>query len=212
MVDRADAVTRGDSMIRLMTLSICFWVSIASASRADVSVPLSWYEKHVDPKLRFEGIEDHGDYVFYLRFFNYHGNPKFGRHYFVEVKNSDAFGLGNYRRLSDLSILALKRSEFERRSADDPSLQWLTNKTAGVLYAPLSMPGGVGTMLDSDTSVKAYRVTLASGELMVEDVTPANWTRLSVGLCAAISLIALGIWFARRRRRSNQVEAGAKAG
>ena len=188
-------------MIRLITLSFCFWVSIASAARADV--PLPWYEKHVDPHVRFEGIEDHGDYVFYLRFFNYHGNPSFGRHYLVEVKDSDVIGLGAHRSLSNMSILALKRNEFERGAADDPSLQWLTNKTAGVLYAPLPTPWGTGTILDSDTSVTAYRVTLANGKLVVEDITPANWTRLGVGLFAAISLIALGIWFARRRNRAS---------
>lgn len=192
-------------MIRNVTLSCLLVMSLGQAVRADI--PLPFYNRYVKPWVRFEGIEDHPDQVFYLRFLTYSGGPSGTPHTLIEIKNSDPFDPHLQRRIEGMSLLVMSRTEFATRASTDSSLQWLNKETDGVLNVPIMPPATVAWMISDSTPVTTYRVTLNGSRPSVERLEPEwTWLQLSIGGVAAISVALLGIWLFRRRKvASNQL-------
>jgi hypothetical protein len=186
-------------MIRTAMLSCFLVLTLAQAARADI--PLPFYNSYVKPWVRFEGIEDHPDHVFYLRFLTFSGGPSGLPHQLIEIKNSDAFDPHLQRRISDMSLLVMSRSEFAKRASEDASLLWLNKETDGALNLPLLPPATVAWIISDSTPVTTYRVSLSGRRPSVEKLAPEwTWLQLSIGGAAAISLTLLGIWLFRRRK------------
>ena len=183
-------------------------VSLVSVSAVSADIPLPKNLKYVDPRVRFDGIDKYEDYVFYLRFLTFTGGPAGVPHRLMEVKDTKAFNLKAERRLGNMSLLAIERKDFDKRSKEDPSLKWLTDKTEGVLAATFNSPSTTGSVNDKEVPVTAYRAAIKDGKLTVElvkaekrgDAGPAGlmpmWLLAIVG---SLSLACLGIWFVRRR-------------
>jgi hypothetical protein len=191
------------------------WAIIfVSASVASADVPLPKDIKYVDPRVSFEGIDKQADHVFYLRFLSFNGGPAGAPYTLIEVKDSKPFNLKAQRRLTDMSLLAMERKEFDKRKQDDASLKWLTDKTPGVLKASIATPATTASVNIKEVPVTAYRVTLKDGKLSAELVKEGKRSEAApagplpvwgFGLVLAFAIAGLGIWFARRR--SAQPEA-----
>ena len=163
--------------------------------------------KYVDPRVRFEGVEQHVDHVFYLRFLTFTASPGGIPYRVVEVKDSKAFSLNAQRRLANMQLLAMERKEFAARVTDDPSFKWLTDMTEGVLRASITAPATTGPANLKEVPVTTYRIALKDGKLTAELVkdqksgaaAPAGvlptWT---LGILTSCCLAWFGIWFARR--------------
>ena len=177
-----------------------------SAASADVLHP---GEKVVDPRVSFVGIDEYPDYVFYLRYQASRGAEDIP-YRMIEVKDVSAFNLSVRNHLGHMFLLAIKRSEFNKRAMDDLSLNWLTEKSTEVIHAVLRKPSTRGSIYDVQAPVSAYRVTLQNGQINVDgpDVEtfphPSAWVNVLpmfvFGIFIALSLATLGIWFVRRRR------------
>lgn len=186
-------------MFRTATLACCLVVTLTAVVRADV--PLPPHVKYVKPWLRFEGIEDYPDHVFFLRFLTFSGGPSGAPHTLIEIKNSESFDPHFQRRLSDVSLLVMERREFEKRASQDSSLKWLHEPTNGVNRTPLEHPEATAWFFDESGPVTTYRVILNGGQPIVETFHPIGGTiRLCLGIAAAIALVVLGMWLYRRRK------------
>jgi hypothetical protein len=158
-------------------------------------------QKVIHPRVSFEGIEKYADHVFYLRF---QPNRDGGPYQTIEVKDTTPVNLHG-GHLSNMSLLAMERKEFDHRAADDPTLNWLSARTGGVMQASLTTPPTRGPDYELQVPVTVYRVTVNSGGLYVQRMpriaspaeSPAMWI---AGIVSALSLAMVGIWFARRRR------------
>ena len=84
--------------------------------------------------MSFQGVENHTDYIFYLRVPPIIHPGRSRPHYLIEVKDSKAFNL-DPTRLADIKLLAMERKEFDKHVKDDPSDNWLTPETKGILSA-----------------------------------------------------------------------------
>ncbi len=178
-------------------------------------VPLPPDLKYVDPRVRFDGVEKHGDYVFHLRFLTFSGGPANTPYTLIEVKDEKPFQLNAQRRISNMALLAMEKKDFDKRAKDDPSLKWLTDKTAGVLSAYVSTPSTTGSVKAKEVPVTEYKVILKDGKLQVEngvkrrsDASEPNDARsigrlpqMAFGIFTALALAFAGIWFVRSRRR-----------
>ena len=207
-------------MIRRVMLSFVLFSSWVSNVSADIAPPP--HLKGVDPRVRFEGVEDYPDHVFFLRYYNVHGNPDGTRPSLVEVKNSDVFTL-NRGRFYHLTVLAMPRKDFDKRNAEDPSLSWLKGESLGrqeydrfwlenvpgVRYVFVQPPPTVTSAYVSETPVTEYRITLSDGRLMVEVLAiaepnftppPERWSTWVGGIFGAAALVGAGLWFVRRRK------------
>lgn len=180
---------------------------LVSAAVASADVPLPKDLKYVDPRVSFEGIDKQADYVFYLRFLSFTGAPVGVPHMLIEVKDAKPFNLKAQRRLTDMSLLAMERKDFDKRKQDDASLKWLTDKTPGVLKAAIATPSTTASVNVKEVPVTAYKVTLKDGKLSAELVKDAKRSEAPAGplpvwgfgLVLAFSIAGLGLWFARRR-------------
>jgi hypothetical protein len=155
-------------MHRPLFPAVVLLLAIAAAARADIPLPDNL--KYVDPRVAFEGVEKHPDYVFHLRFLTFVGGPSGVPHRLVEVRNADAFNLNAQRRLFDMKLLAMDRKEFEKRSQGNKSLDWLTDETPGVIAAEVDSPSTTAPKKLAEAPVTRYRVELKGGKLTVETV------------------------------------------
>jgi hypothetical protein len=198
-------------MGRTFTLAAVCSLLIVSAASADLPLPKDI--KYVDPRVRFEGIDAHADYVFHLRFLTFVGGPNGVPYTVIEVKDAKPFNLNAQRRLINMQLLAVERKEFEKRAKDEPSLKWLTDKTEGVLAAKVVSPSTTAPISIKEVPVTTYRVTLQDGKLKVELVEDkkrgqaapfGSWPNVAFGVVSALSLAWFGIWFVRRGRASHE--------
>jgi hypothetical protein len=164
--------------------------------------------------MAIEGIGEHADYVFCLRFITFVGGPGDTPHTVVQVRDSKPFILDCQRRLFDMKLLAIKRTDFEKRSKSEKSLTWLTDKTEGVLAAEVDAPSTVAPKKLKKPPLTTYRVKWKDGKLAVETVSAPKIEETNsggvlpnsmAGLALAAGLASLGLLFARRRNagRSN---------
>ena len=227
-------------MIRRVMLSFVLastWAFNVSADSAPPTRPTPLtHLKRVDPRVCFKGIEDYPDHVFFLWYYNLgRGNPMGTPPSLVEVKNSGVFTLnrGNFRTLT---LLAMPRKDFDKRSAEDPSLVWLKGEPLGrhsendlawlrnipdVLYSYVQAPPTWASAYVDETPVTEYRVTLTDrGRLVVEvlaisepNFTPPlwRWPTWVAGIFGSAALVGAGVWYVRRRKlRARAVSSPAQ--
>ncbi len=191
------------------TLGLAFAVSLFVVSAASADIPLPKDLKHVDPVVRFDGVEKHPGQVFFLRFLTFTGSPAGIPHRLIEVKDGKPFALNAQRRLGDVKLLAVERKEFEKRAKEDGSLKWLTDKTAGILVANVPGPSTVAKAALKEVPVTAYQVAIKDGKLTVtkealEGKSGGAGSPLlplwAFGLLGAFAVAGFGVWVARRGR------------
>ena len=192
-------------MGRTFVFAVAGSLLFAAGVFADIALPGNI--KYIDPRVSFQGIEKHPDYVFHLRFLTFSGGPANVPHRLVEVKDSSVFNLNAARRLTDMKLLALERKEFDKRAKDDPSLKWLTDKTEGVLWASVTPPSTTAPANVKEAPVTIYNVSLEEGKLTVEllpgnkrsETAPAGLLSTWVaGLGITACLVCMGLWLRRR--------------
>ena len=194
-------------MYRQIVSALAVSLVLAPSASADVVRP---GEKSVNPLVRFMGIEEHQEHVFYLQIQREQRNePDKPSPKLIEVKDSTPFNLNAGFRLESMYLLAIERKEFDKRAKDDPSLKWLTEEADGVMCAYPIMPSTIGLIDDVAVPLTSYRVTLQNGRLQVEgpDIEKVQkksaWGNFmlmaAAGIFIALSLATLGIWFVRRR-------------
>lgn len=194
--------------ILLFAFSLC--LVFASSASADLPRPPNPGIKVVQPRVRFEGVDKYGDHVFFLKYNSGDGNPFATPPWTVEVKDSKAFTLyGTGKRIVNMHVLAVERQEYEQRKAENPKLDWLSDKTPGVLKANITAPSTSGSVKDTEVPVTEYRVTLGDGKLSVENLPKEKRTSEAppggraptwvAAIACALSFTFLGLWFARRR-------------
>lgn len=176
-----------------------------SSARADIPLPPT--QKYVDPIVQFDGVGQHSEYVFYLRYITFSGGPSGVPHTLVAIKDSKPHPLDTERRLSDFQLLAIKKSDFDKRPKGEKLEDWLTPETAGVLAADLDYPPTVIGKFEK-VSVTRYRVSLKDGKLtaaLVEekknDVPPIfglPWSTIIGGLALSLAVAWAGLLLARR--------------
>ena len=198
-------------MFRMICIASVLGLFLASVAFADLPLPKDL--KYVDPRVRFEGIDNVADQVFYLRFLTFASAPGSTPYTLKEVKDAKPFNLNAQRRLTNMSLLAIERKDFDKRAKDDPSLKWLSDKTDGVKSASLQAPSTVGKISEKEVPVTTYRVALKDGKLTAEmvkdakrgDAAPIGLMPLWVfGIVSALSIACLGVWAARRRHATPQ--------
>jgi hypothetical protein len=186
-------------------------VGTLSANAGPPQVPKG--RKVIEPAVRFEGIDKHPDYIFHLQY----GAAYFGART-VELKDAHPVkvtfqGSGflsrgdRYPAVSYMALLAMQRNDFDRRKKDDPSLKWLNAETKGILEAKLTPPETTAPVTVKDIPVTTYRVTLKDGKLTAEKVEEKKNAAIEpaggmppwmFGIISSLSMVWLGIWFARR--------------
>jgi len=186
---------------------------VAAAASANFGPPYVPKDRKVaEPPLSFAGVENHTDYVFYLRY-----DLQYGGYTLIEVKDNKAFKLDfkakdRIASMRSLALLAMKRKDFDKRKQEDSSLNWLTKKPDGLLEAPLTPLETTVPIAVKEIPVTTYQVTIRDGKLNAEKVASeksgaADWNRLvppwAVGIACSISMTWLGIWFSRRTLSSS---------
>jgi hypothetical protein len=198
-------------MICKMMLTAIAAMTLAGVVLANAGpAPLPKGRKVVEPPVRFVGLDKHPDYVFHA----YFCATYFGCN-LAEVKEGEPitikFSKDSFKGrvpAARLYLLALERTEFEKRKKDDPSLTWLTEekKGNGVLWAELKAPETTAPETVKEVPTTTYRITLKdgklSGEKMEEKKSSANEALLlpswALGLVGSVALAWLGLWFTRR--------------
>jgi hypothetical protein len=193
---------RGLALAVLGSLAV---TAAVSANAGPPSVPKG--QKRIDPLVRFEGVEQYPDYIFHVRC----GAVYLGTRWFP-VQDAKPFALkfDSFKQSAPtlyMTLLAMKREDFNKRAKDNPKLDWLTENTPGVLSAKLDAPSVTIPVEQKDVPLTTYRVKLKDDKLSAEKVedpktgegpplglVPA-WT---FGLVSSLSIGWLGIWFARR--------------
>ncbi|HYV36533.1 MAG TPA: hypothetical protein VE988_12550 [Gemmataceae bacterium] len=177
--------------------------------------PVPEGHKIIDPHLCFEGIDDHKDYVFYVRC------SFVGGRILEEVKAPKALKLAIKDvdrptvnpQINNLFLLAMDRDQFNRRSKEDSSLEWLEESAQGVFSAKLTPPATTAPANLKDPPVTTYRVTLKDGKLSaqkIEDKKSSEGQQAGLlpmwafGLVSSLSIAWLGIWAARRGAAATQ--------
>jgi hypothetical protein len=196
-------------MHRRYFLAVIATLTAASAARADI--PLPDHLTYVDPQVAFDGIAENPDYVFYLRYLTFNGGPGNTPHTVVEVRDSKPFVLQTERRLMGMKLLAMKRTEFAKLANGQKSLDWLTDKTEGVLAAEFDEPSTVAPKKAKKPPLSTYRVQVKNGKLEVELVARTKLEETNsggvlqnsmAGLALAGALASLGLLIMRRRNAS----------
>ncbi|HYV36532.1 MAG TPA: hypothetical protein VE988_12545 [Gemmataceae bacterium] len=211
-------------------------VGVVSANSGPPKLPED--QKRIDPPVRFEGVEKHADYVFYLIAGGYYLSPVS-----VEVKDSNA-GVLDFSKgaksgapvISTMVLLAMDRKDFEKRAKDDPkpkwlfdrkeiekrassdpSLKWVHQEVGGFMAAKLDPPAPTMPITVKDVPVTTYRVTLKDGKLTAEKVEGKKsgegpqaslLPTWAFGIVSSLSIAWLGIWFARRGTTRGQSQGG----
>jgi hypothetical protein len=196
-------------LIMLRRFIASLLVALVSESVARADIPLPDHLKYADPEMTFGGIAEHPDYVFHLRFHTYNGNPDSTPYTVVEIPNSKPFPLKLQRRLGDMKLLAMKRTDFAKRAKDEKSLAWLTDKTEGVLAAEVEEPTTVVLKTAKKPPQATYKAQLKNGKLEVELVSRTKDPEANAGsvlpnsmagLALAAGLASLGMLIVRRRK------------
>lgn len=191
-----------------LVLSISIGLVVAAGARANAPLPKSL--KFFEPPVRFEGIDKHADHVFHMRYVagipGYPGPPKL-----VEVRDSKEIKIDGIH-IWKITLLAVERKEFEKRAKDDPKLDWLTEKSRGVLAVDVEQPSTTMPKTLKSPPVTTYRVSLNEGKLKAEKFEEKNKSSggpglgllpiWALGIVCSVSLSWLGIWGARRRPSS----------
>jgi hypothetical protein len=194
-------------MNRAFVLALLIGLFAISTVRADIALPPDF--KYVEPMVRFEGVDKHEDYVFYLRYQTGNGNPFAVPASLVEIKDAKAFPMRSQRRIADTHVLAMVRKDFDARKASEPSMDWFKDKTPGVLRANIATPNNIlNTSKEKKLPVMTYRVAIKDGKLSAETVKESTEKRseagpsglMSIGVFAAVAAaIGAGLWFVRRK-------------
>jgi hypothetical protein len=152
----------------------------AGKAPADMAFPgYNWQEPH----LRFAGLENHPDYVFYLKYQSGPGNPGVGKRNAVRITSGEPFTLPETgrRRFIHTALVAVPRGSLP--SADtDPDWEWLSEKTSGVLEARLDDNDLDRSYWITDPNnhyVTPYQVAIQEGRLEVTRL-PLEGVLLSV--------------------------------
>jgi hypothetical protein len=190
----------------------CYFLAVlaaflpASAARADI--PLPDHLHYVDPEIRFDGPAENPDYIFHLRYLTFTGAPGGTPYTVVEVRDSKPFLLNTERRLTDMKLLAMKRTEFTKLATGQKSLDWLSDKTEGVLAAEVDEPSTVAPKKAKKPPLSTYRVQVKNGKLELELIARTKLEETNsggvlqnsmAGLALAGALASLGVLIARRR-------------
>jgi hypothetical protein len=182
----------------------------ASANFGPQYVPKD--RKVAEPPVSLMGVENHTDYVFYLRYHLAYRDDTL-----IEVKDNKAFKLDfkakdRIASMDSMALLAMRRKDFDKRKQEGPSLKWLSNKTDGLLEASLTPLETTERVAVKEIPVTTYRVTIRDGKLIAEKVESKKsgaadssslvppWT---IGIACSISMAWLGIWFSRRATASS---------
>jgi hypothetical protein len=186
----------------LIAAVVTHGVALANAG----PTPLPKDRKIVEPPVRFEGLDKHPDHVFYM----YYGAVYF-EFKFVELKDAEPIKLSfNTKNRSPdvyLQVMALERTEFEKRKKADPTLKWFLESKDGVLIARPPAPKATAPLDVKDVPVTTYRVTLKDGKLNAEKIAPMKTGAVEpsgvmptwiFGIIMSISIAWFGLWFARR--------------
>jgi hypothetical protein len=163
--------------------------------------------KLIEPPVRFVGTDKFADHVFYLFYWDAYKGSRL-----VEVKGEEPIKLSfgaegtRYPEFS-MELLAVEREDFLKRKKIDPSLKWLHDKERGVLAAKADAPKAIAPASVKDIPVTTYRVTLKDGKLSATKSEPQKTSSAvptgaaptwMLGLALSMSLVWLGLWFARR--------------
>ena len=121
-------------MGRKLTLAVVSSLAMVAAVSANAGpAPLPKDRKVAEPPVRFEGIDQHPEYIFHLVYHVIYSDTTV-----VEVKDSTAVKLtfkikDSTPGVTYMALLAMERKEFDLRKKEDSSLKWLRASTAGVL-------------------------------------------------------------------------------
>src|SRR5436309_1571277 len=117
-------------MSRSWALAVLGGLAVTAAVSANAGPPsVPKGHKRIDPLVRFEGVEQYPDYVFHVYCGGYYLNKSL-----FPVKDAKTFPLdfpgfkGRAPVISTMALLALKREDFDKRSKDNPKLDWLVEK------------------------------------------------------------------------------------
>ena len=191
-------------MSRTFAFAIAGSLLFASAGLADIPrppgpIPIA--------RVSFQGVENHTDYIFYLRVPPIIHPVRSRTHYLIEVKDSKAFNL-DPTRLADIKLLAMDRKEYDKRVKDDPSDNWLTPETKGILSAKVTPLPATAPADVKEAPVTTYNVSIKEGKLTVElvpdakrsDAAPTGLVPTGVaGLVIALCMAGMGLWLTRRK-------------
>lgn len=191
-------------------VSISFAVMLISITPVIADLPGPKGTRRVSPVVRFEGIDKHPDYVFFLRYQAHNGPPGFSETpSLTQVKDAKPIDLLGGRFISVYEFFALPRPDFEKRDKDDPSRKWLTEKCEGALRADMRGPITEASVFDKTDPITLYRVSIRNGKLTAEMKKETKRSEAPLdapfNMCAFASALSLalasaGIYFARRRR------------
>ena len=190
-------------MIRCVVLSFVLLSTFVSNASADTAPPPG--HKRVNPYVRFEGIEKHADHLFYVQLQTFSGGPGPKPNRLSQVIDSAPFTFYAEDRIQTLFLLAIERKEFDKRSKDETSLEWLTDKADGVKSALINSRSTTYCVSLKDGKltlelVKELKHTEAEDQRRTEAPPSSLLPMWAFGLVSALSLAGLGIWFVRRRR------------
>jgi hypothetical protein len=193
-------------MRQVLLLAIVAGLVFVSVATADVPLPPD--VKYVTPRVRFEGVDKYAEHVFFLKYNAGPGNPLAAPPTIVEVKNTEPFEMTGGRRLANVHLFAVPRTDVAKLREKDPKMGWLSDSTPGVLKAPLTPPSTTASIKLKEVPITSYRVVIEEAKLKVELVpaenkrgeAPTNRLPTVVAASAAgLSLAIFGVWFARRR-------------
>jgi hypothetical protein len=196
-------------MIRTLALAVAALLLTTAAVSADGLPPMPRGMKYVrDPQVRFAGFDQHPDYVFFLWYrFSRHPDSKDKDGPPSQIKDVTVPRRLSWGNRSSWTLLAMKRLDFERRAKDASKLDWLTDKTEGVLSAGLPRPSNMAPETMEEVPVATYHVTIQDGKLSVElENDPRAAPPLgglvplwAFGLVGSVAIAWLGLWYVRRR-------------
>ena len=190
------------------SLGTLFLASVA-LSPAWADAPLPKNLKYATPRVRFDDLDKHAEYAFFLKYNSGRGNPFASPPYRMELKNGEVFEMKGGRRIAGMQLFALPRDDAEKLKAKDPTLAWVNEKTEGLLKANVIQPSTTAPADTKEVPVTAYRAAIKENKLTVEilprdqkrsEAPTENPFRLTmVGICLAASLALFGLWAVRRR-------------
>lgn len=164
----------------------------------------------LEPRLRFDNLANFPDYVFYLRYRRFEGNPRQGSVHVIPVSASEPILLaGTGLGLRDLVLLAVPRRLTP--PPGDGNGSWPNENIPGVLRSSLlEEPIGWSPAGDrTDYYVTPYRVALGQGrihllKLPIEPVrSESSYGGFDLAFCSVILagvlvLIGVSLWVMRR--------------
>jgi len=199
-------------MSRLCVLAMGGTLLVATAVSANFGPPyLPKDHKIADPSVRFEELDKHQDYIFYVSYGQMY-TSKPAAH--IEVKDSKPIKLylnvtspDRKPVFSYLTLLAMDRKEIEKRKKEDPTLAWFNPKASGLLTVSLAQPETSVPVTAKDGVMTSHRIALKDGKLTAEKIEAkggadepmaALLPTWAFGVVSSLSVAWLGIWFARR--------------